>query len=53
MWKVFDWLIKDYGYLYEDKKYYDCLCVEELKDSYQEQALEAIKKNDHFCDCSS
>ena len=50
-WEAFDWLIEDNGYLCKEKKCYDLLYAEELKDSYQEEAPEAVKKNGHFCDC--
>ena len=38
-------------YLYKEDKYYDRLYAEELKDNYQEEAPEAVKRNGHFCDC--
>ena len=50
-WEAFDWLINDYGYLCKEKKGYDQLYAEELKDNYQDEAPEAVKKNGHFCDC--
>ena len=34
--------------MYEEEKYYDRLYAEELKDSYQEEASEAVKRNGHF-----
>ena len=50
-WEAFDWLIEDYGYLCEEEKCYDRLYAKELKDSYQEEAPEAVKRNGHFYDC--
>ena len=41
-------MIEDYGYLYEEEKYYDRLYAEELKDSYQEEAPKAVKKKGHL-----
>ena len=51
-WEAFDWLIEDYGYLCEEEKCYDRLYAKELKDSYQEEAPKAVKRNGYFCDCT-